>query len=55
MKRCGWVGKDSIYIDYHDNEWGVPVYDSELLSTFAILRPANSENNQVDSLVKNLT
>ena len=21
-KRCSWVTKDQIYIDYHDNEWG---------------------------------
>lgn len=27
-KRCGWCGKDPIYIDYHDNQWGRPVYDS---------------------------
>lgn len=25
--RCAWVGDDPIYIDYHDTEWGVPVYD----------------------------
>lgn len=25
--RCSWVGNDPIYIDYHDNEWGKPVYD----------------------------
>jgi len=37
MKRCDWVGKDPIYIDYHDNEWGVPVYDDRLLFEFLIL------------------
>lgn len=37
MKRCGWVGKDQIYIDYHDQEWGVPVYDSELLFQHLLL------------------
>ncbi|MET1257166.1 DNA-3-methyladenine glycosylase I [Aliikangiella maris] len=35
--RCGWVGKDQIYIDYHDEEWGVPVYDSELLFQHLLL------------------
>lgn len=25
MKRCEWVGKDPLYIEYHDKEWGVPV------------------------------
>lgn len=24
MQRCGWVSQDQLYIDYHDNEWGVP-------------------------------
>ncbi|NRA70912.1 MAG: DNA-3-methyladenine glycosylase I [Gammaproteobacteria bacterium] len=28
VKICPWVGKDQIYIDYHNNEWGRPVYDS---------------------------
>lgn len=26
--RCGWVGKDKIYQDYHDQVWGRPNYDS---------------------------
>ena len=26
-KRCGWCGNDPLYVDYHDNEWGVPVRD----------------------------
>lgn len=25
--RCGWVGKEEIYVKYHDEEWGVPVKD----------------------------
>jgi DNA-3-methyladenine glycosylase I len=26
MARCGWVNEaDTIYCDYHDTEWGVPV------------------------------
>lgn len=29
--RCGWVGKDAVYIAYHDEEWGVPEYDSRAL------------------------
>lgn len=27
-ERCGWCGQDPIYVDYHDNEWGVPEYAS---------------------------
>ncbi|MBC8037247.1 MAG: DNA-3-methyladenine glycosylase I [Rhizobiales bacterium] len=29
--RCGWCGKDAIYVAYHDMEWGVPEYDSRAL------------------------
>lgn len=31
MERCGWVGSEQIYLDYHDTEWGVPEYDSRAL------------------------
>lgn len=27
--RCSWCGTDAVYIEYHDREWGVPVYDKE--------------------------
>lgn len=30
-ERCGWVGQEEIYIDYHDSEWGVPEYDGRAL------------------------
>jgi DNA-3-methyladenine glycosylase I len=26
--RCSWCGTEQIYVDYHDNVWGRPVYDS---------------------------
>ena len=35
--RCAWVNKDQDYIDYHDNEWGKPVYDDETIFEFLIL------------------
>lgn len=31
MKRCGWVTDDPLYLAYHDNEWGIPVYDERQL------------------------
>lgn len=31
MERCGWVGSEPIYTAYHDDEWGVPEYDSRAL------------------------
>ena len=30
-ERCGWVGREDIYIRYHDTERGVPEYDSRAL------------------------
>lgn len=27
-KRCGWLNQDPVYIEYHDDEWGKPVYDN---------------------------
>ena len=35
--RCFWVTKDQVYIDYHDNEWGKPVYDDKTLFEFVVL------------------
>lgn len=35
--RCGWAGKDEIYINYHDTEWGVPVRDDQKQFEFLIL------------------
>lgn len=36
-KRCAWCEKDNLYRDYHDNEWGKPVYDDDKLFEFLIL------------------
>lgn len=35
--RCSWCGDDPLYVAYHDNEWGVPVYDDQTLFEFLIL------------------
>jgi len=37
VKRCGWLSKDKIYIDYHDKEWGVPVHDDLKLFEMLLL------------------
>jgi DNA-3-methyladenine glycosylase I len=42
MERCGWVTNDSLYIDYHDHEWGVPVYDDRLLFEYLNLEGAQA-------------
>lgn len=41
-KRCKWAGEDSVYIEYHDKEWGVPIYDDRLLFEFLILEGAQA-------------
>lgn len=40
--RCDWVGDDPIYIDYHDNEWGVPVHDDQIHFEFLVLEGAQA-------------
>ena len=35
--RCGWCEKDDLYRNYHDNEWGNPVYDDAKLFEFLVL------------------
>jgi len=35
--RCGWCVGDPLYEAYHDEEWGVPVYDDDTLFEFLIL------------------
>ena len=37
QKRCNWCEKDDLYRNYHDNEWGRPVYDDATLFEFLIL------------------
>lgn len=40
--RCEWCGQDPLYIDYHDKEWGVPVYDDRELFAKLILDGAQA-------------
>ncbi|MFN4198842.1 MAG: DNA-3-methyladenine glycosylase I [Flavobacterium sp.] len=35
--RCSWCEKDDLYRNYHDLEWGEPVYDDALLFEFLVL------------------
>ncbi|WP_418512437.1 DNA-3-methyladenine glycosylase I [Corallibacter sp.] len=36
-QRCGWCVGDPLYEAYHDQEWGVPVYDDATIFEFLIL------------------
>ena len=42
VKRCGWCGDDELYVKYHDEEWGVPLYDDNTLFEFLILEGAQA-------------
>ena len=41
-ERCSWCGVDSLYVDYHDTEWGVPVRDETALFERLILEGAQA-------------
>jgi len=40
--RCAWVNDSPLYQDYHDQEWGRPIYDERLLFEFLILEGAQA-------------
>lgn len=40
-KRCDWARTD-LSIEYHDNEWGVPLHDDRALFEFLILEGAQA-------------
>ena len=42
-QRCTWVDLDDpLYVSYHDEEWGVPVHDDQVLFEFLILEGAQA-------------
>jgi len=43
LRRCPWVDPSKPdYVEYHDKEWGVPVYDDRLLFEFLTLESAQA-------------
>lgn len=40
--RCAWANNHPLEIDYHDQEWGVPVHDDQRLFEFLILEGAQA-------------
>ncbi|MGE7981929.1 DNA-3-methyladenine glycosylase I [Solibacillus sp. NPDC093137] len=43
MERCSWVKLDEpVYVKYHDDEWGVPVYDDRKLFEMLCLEGAQA-------------
>ncbi len=41
-KRCTWCGTDPLYVDYHDNEWGIPTFDDVRLFEMLVLEGAQA-------------
>lgn len=43
LKRCSWLDiTKPDYVNYHDQEWGVPVYDDKVFFEFLILESAQA-------------
>jgi DNA-3-methyladenine glycosylase I len=40
--RCEWATGDSLMMEYHDDEWGVPVHDDRTLFEFLVLEGAQA-------------
>ena len=50
--RCQWAGSDPLYIEYHDNEWGVPVHDDRKIFEMLVLEGAQAGLNWLTVLRK---
>lgn len=51
-QRCPWAGNDPLYLEYHDNEWGVPVHDDRKLFEMLILEGAQAGLSWITILKK---
>ena len=40
--RCDWCGTDSLYVKYHDDDWGKPMHDDHGLFEMLILEGAQA-------------
>ena len=52
MNRCAWCGNDPLYVQYHDEEWGVPQHDDRRLFEMLILEGAQAGLNWLTILRK---
>jgi len=52
IKRCQWAGDDSLYQQYHDEEWGIPSYDDQHLFEMLILEGAQAGLSWITILKK---
>lgn len=52
LKRCSWVTNNDLYIQYHDKEWGIPLYDENHLFELFILESMQAGLNWFTILSK---
>lgn len=52
IKRCHWVTNDELYINYHDSQWGIPVYNDAVLFEFLVLESFQAGLNWLTILKK---
>ncbi|CAN6447951.1 unnamed protein product [Victoria cruziana] len=53
LKRCNWIshGNDPVYVAFHDKQWGVPIYDENLLFEMLVLSGMLSEYTWTEILI----
>jgi len=52
LKRCGWCTGSELYMEYHDKEWGVPVFDDRKHFEFLVLESAQAGLSWITILKK---
>ncbi|MFI5253226.1 MAG: DNA-3-methyladenine glycosylase I [Bacteroidota bacterium] len=50
--RCPWSTNDSLYVQYHDHEWGVPLHNDRILFELLILEGAQAGLSWITILKK---
>jgi DNA-3-methyladenine glycosylase I len=51
-ERCPWCLSDPLYVTYHDQEWGKPLYDNQKLFEFVLLEGMQAGLNWLTILKK---
>jgi DNA-3-methyladenine glycosylase I len=54
-RRCAWCPADPLYVDYHDNEWGIPVHADRRLFEMLCLEGAQAGLSWLTILRKRAT
>jgi len=52
MKRCEWCTSSDLYMEYHDTEWGAPVFDDQKHFEFLVLESAQAGLSWITILKK---